>query len=285
MAAALEPQIAGGDGLSISPFDAAAPCFEHHRAVPDNVAVAVRAAVLAAIEGRMPPSILDLGAGSGRFGWPFVAAGDDYFALDLSSGMLRAFAARQTGNHKARLVQADGHQLPFAHAAFDAVLLIAVFGDLSGWRVLVDEARRVLRPQGVIVIGRIAAPKNGFDERLKQRLDVLLTERGLGAMRQNHREDVAHHLAAVAASKTLVTAATWPVERSPRAFLERHAGGARFSRLPREPREEALRALAGWAIAQFGSLNTVFNEIHRFEIELFRFGKGQAGQCRATIRC
>ena len=284
MAVPLEPEIVGGDGLSISPFDTAAPCFEHHRAVPDGVAVTVRAAVLAAIGDTVPPSILDLGAGSGRFGWPFVAAGDDYFALDLSSGMLRAFAARQTGNHKARLVQADGHQLPFAHAAFDAVLLIAVFGDLSGWRVLVDEARRVLRPQGVIAIGRIAAPKNGIDERLKQRLDVLLTERGLRVTRQNHREDAAHHLAA-AASKTVVTAATWMVKRSPQAFLERHAGGARFSRLPREPREEALHALACWARAHFGSLNTVFNEIHRFEIEMFGFGKGQAGQCRATIRC
>src|SRR5215472_16635066 len=117
----LEPQTVRGDGLSISPFDAAAPCFEHHRALPDSVAVTVRAAVLAAIGGGIPSSILDLGAGSGRFGWPFVAAGDDYLGLDLSTGMLRAFAARQTGNHKARLVQADDRQMPFADAVFDAV--------------------------------------------------------------------------------------------------------------------------------------------------------------------
>jgi ubiquinone/menaquinone biosynthesis C-methylase UbiE len=284
MAASLEPQIVGG-GLSVSPFDAAAPCFEHHRAVPDNVAVAVRAAVLAAIEGRTPPSILDLGAGSGRFGWPFVAAGDDYIGLDRSGGMLRAFAMRQTGNHKARLVQADGHRLPFASALFDAVLLIAVFGDLSGWRALVDEACRVLRPQGVIAIGHIAAPRNGIDERLKQRLEVLLAERELRVTGRNRREDAAQHLAAAAASKTFVTAATWRVERSPRAFLERHAGGARFSRLPRKPREEALQALAGWAEAQFGSLDTVFFETHRFEMELFRLGEGQTGQCSATHRC
>lgn len=275
----------GGDGSSISPFDAAAPCFEHHRAVPDNVAVGVRAAVLAAIEGRIPPSILDLGAGSGRFGWSFVAAGDDYIGLDLSSGMLHAFAMRRIGNHKARLVQADGHRLPFATALFDAVLLIAVFGNLSGWRALVDEACRVLRPQGVIAIGHIAAPQDGIDERLKQRLDVLLAERELRVTGQNRREAAAHHLAAAAASTTLVTAATWRVERSPRAFLERHAGGARFSRLPRKPREEALHALAGWAQAQFGSLDTVFIETHRFEMELFRLGEGQTGQCSPAHRC
>ena len=101
--------------------------------------------------------------------------------------------------------------------------------------------------------------------------------RGPRVTRQRRRENAARHLAAAAVSKTLVTAATWRVERSPRAFLERHAGGARFSRLPRKPREEALHALAGWAQAQFGSLNTVFIETHRFEMELFRFGKGQAG--------
>src|SRR5436305_509129 len=78
------------------------------------------------------PRLLDLGAGSGRIGAPFVAAGDDYVGVDLSAGMLREFAART--ERVARLVQADGARLPFGDAAFDAVLLIQVFGGLSGWR-------------------------------------------------------------------------------------------------------------------------------------------------------
>ena len=47
-----------------------------------------------------PPSthrrarLLDLGAGTGRIGRPFVAAGDDYVGVDLSLGMLREFARR-----------------------------------------------------------------------------------------------------------------------------------------------------------------------------------------------
>src|SRR5437899_982035 len=61
-----------------SAYDAAAPTFDRHRALPDGAAPAIRAAVLAAAGHSSRPRLLDLGAGSGRIGWPFVAAGDDY---------------------------------------------------------------------------------------------------------------------------------------------------------------------------------------------------------------
>ena len=68
--------------------------------------------------------------------------------------------------------------------------------------------------------------------------------------------------------------ATWRAERTPRAFLDRHAGGVRFSRLPRPPREDALRVLAAWAQSEFGTLDARFTEIHRFEMQLFSFAEG-----------
>src|SRR5688500_8784760 len=75
-----------------SGYDAIAPRFDRDRALPDGVAEAIRAAVLAAAAVR--PRVLDLGAGTGRIGRPFVAAGDDYVGVDLSLGTLRAFMAR-----------------------------------------------------------------------------------------------------------------------------------------------------------------------------------------------
>ena len=82
--------------VGVSAYDAIAPRFERDRALPDGVAEAVRAAVLGAAAAARP-RILDLGAGSGRIGAPFVAAGDDYVGADLSLGMLQAFAARCGG--------------------------------------------------------------------------------------------------------------------------------------------------------------------------------------------
>ena len=125
-------------------FDSVAPTFERHRALPDGAPEAIRAAVLGAVDASSP-RLLDLGAGTGRIGIPFVAAGDDYVGVDLSFGMLGAFAQRGGGGRAPRLVQADGEHLPFRDATFDAVMLIQVFGGMRGWRRLLVEARRVLR--------------------------------------------------------------------------------------------------------------------------------------------
>lgn len=259
-------------------YDTIADRFEQQRALPDGAAQAVRAAVLTAIGPLERPRLLDLGAGSGRFGWPFVTAGDDYIGVDLSAGMLRVFAARNIGGKRSLLVQADGGALPFADGCFDAVLLIAVFGDLPDWRPLIDEARRVLRAGGWLITGGTFAPDDGIDERMKQRLDTLLDERLPQLQRRQRgngrRQDAVAHLTAAAADTALVTAASWSVGRCARAFLNRHAGGARFSRLPLAAREDALRALADWAQTEFGTLDAVFPETHRFEIRLFTFAEG-----------
>ena len=270
-------QVRGREPLLMSSFDAVAPSFDQHRALPDGVADTIRAAMLGALASpggdasSTRPSLLDLGAGSGRIGWPFVAAGDEYVGVDLSGGMLRVFADRCAGDRPATLVQADGCALPFAAATFDAVLLVAVFGDLPDWRRLVDEARRVLRAHGSVVLGRRVIPDDGIDERMKQQLDILLPERMTRNRRRSGRAEAAQYLAATASATTELVAASWRTKRSPRAFLDRHAGGVRFSRLPLTVRNDALRALARWAEAQFGSLDAKIAETHRFEIQLFRF--------------
>ena len=121
------------------------------------------------------PRLLDLGAGTGRIGWPFAAAGDDYVGVDLSFAMLRAFRER-VGRHEAApcLVQSDGQLLPFRDAAFDAVLMVQIFGGLRGWRRLLAEARRVLRPDGALILGRSIAPDDGVDTRMKAQLASFL---------------------------------------------------------------------------------------------------------------
>jgi len=251
-----------------------------HRASTANarcrltIVQSIHGAVLAALRHTPTPRILDLGAGSGRVGQGFVAARDDYVGVDLAEGMLRIFAAKETGGHRAALVRADGCALPFGDASFDAVLLVAVFGDLPDWRPLVGEAHRVLRPHGMVVIGRTATPDEGIDERLKQRLDLLLNERLPRVPRKNGRKNAASHLSEIASDTTDFVSASWSVQRSVRQFLERHSGDARFSRLPLPVREEALAKLAAWAETQFGSLDAVFAETHRFEMQVFRFKEG-----------
>src|SRR5262245_19871481 len=93
---------AGRERLMMSSFDITAADFDRHRALPDRVVEMVRSAVLTAIAARSDGialksarrRLLDLGAGSGRIGWSFVAACDDYVGIDLSYRMLQAFRGR-----------------------------------------------------------------------------------------------------------------------------------------------------------------------------------------------
>jgi SAM-dependent methyltransferase len=260
-------------GVSSSAFDAAAPRFDRHRTLPPGVPPAIRAAVLAAVDASAP-RLLDLGAGTGRIGDVFVAAGDDYVGVDLSLGMLREFARRN--GPAPRLAQADGERLPFGDATFDAVLMIQVFGGMRGWRRVLAEARRVLRPSGALVLGRAVAPEDGIDARMRLRLADILRDLGVAAEGQNTRADAQGSLASCARRSSRVLAATWSAQRSARGFLERHRGGARFSVLPDPIKDESLRRLADWAVATFGSLDTTHDEQHAFELQIFIFAARDA---------
>ena len=272
------PGLGDGEATAVaSAYDAAAPSFDGHRALPEGVAEAIRTAAIAAADGASRPQLLDIGAGAGRIGHPFVAAGDDYVGVDLSFGMLRAFLHRASCRGAAarpappRLVLADGRYLPFPDTTFDAVLMIQIFGGLSDFRLLVSEARRVLRQSGAVVLGRTLAAEHGVDARLKQRLALILSEIGIGPGRNFH-DDVELALNSAASSAETVVAASWRANRTARQFLERHRTGARFAVLPEPVKEAALRQLAVWAVATFGSLDAVFSEQYAFALRVFKFG-------------
>ena len=255
----------------MSRFDAAAPTYDAYRALPDDVVDAIRAAVLEAA-ATPRPRLLDLGAGSGRVGRAFVAAGDDYVGVDLSLGMLRQFTRRtDVDGHRPRLAQADGDRLPFPDAGFDAVLLVQVFGGLEDWRRFLGEARRVLRPSGALILGRGVLPDDGVDARMKARLDAILVEMQVDQRKRNTREDAQRWLGSTARGGDPRVASTWQAERTPRRFIERHRTGARFSQLPEAVRDESLRRLAAWADAEFGSLDARSLERHTFELRTFTF--------------
>jgi len=260
----------------MSAFDAAAPSFDRHRTLPDGVAKAIRNAVIAAAGGVPRPLLLDIGAGAGRIGRPFVAAGDNYVGVDLSFGMLRVFLHRATCGGAAprpappRLARADGRYLPFPDAIFDVVMMVQIFGGMSNFRLLVSEARRVLRPSGAVVLGQTLAPEHGIDARLKQRLALILSEIGIDPGHNSH-DEVEQALNSGARSTESVLAASWRADRTARQFLERHRTGARISALPEPVKKEALRRLAVWAIATLGSLDAVFSEPYAFALQVFKF--------------
>jgi ubiquinone/menaquinone biosynthesis C-methylase UbiE len=257
--------------MRIPDFDAVADEFDRFRTLPDGVAKAIRRTIWDALGGAPRGRVLDLGAGTGRIGEAFIEAGDAYIGVDASARMLARFADKvaNRGGAIPALAQADGQALPFPPATFDAVLLIQVISGTSGWRGILSEARRVLRPGGGLVVGKAVRPPLGLDGRMREQLSRILVEAGVEMHRRGAGGEEA--MAGLAHSANRVStgvAARWETIRSPREFLARHATGARFAALPQPIKDEALRRLAEWAVATFGALDSPLVEEHTFSLDV-----------------
>lgn len=94
-----------------------------------------------ALDGR---EILEVGCGEGMM---FEDTLTTPIQMDVS--MTRVLRAREKARY---LLCADGYDLPFADATFSLVLLIAVLEHTSQPARLLHEARRVLKPNGRVLI-------------------------------------------------------------------------------------------------------------------------------------
>jgi ubiquinone/menaquinone biosynthesis C-methylase UbiE len=252
-----------------STFDLHASQFERYRALPGGVPETIRNAIWSATGKHSPASVLDVGAGTGRFGKAFVAAGDSYVGLDLSYNMLHEFRVERASPC---LVQADAEHLPFQDKSFDVVMLMQVLSGARHWRELLKEVQRVLRPGGTVVVGHTVTPQDGVDAQLKQQLNLILDEMKVaGHEPKKTRGQALSWLESTSVRRQHVVAASWTAQRTAGEFLDRHRSGARFSSLPAAVQTEALKRVRAWAEKTFGSLDKAFPEQHNFELDIFGF--------------
>jgi SAM-dependent methyltransferase len=103
--------------------------------------------------------VLELGAGTGYLTYAFTSLGADAVGIDASAtGWARlqhsAVRAALVGDDsKDRLVVADGGDLPFEDASFDAIVSVSVLEHLVDLPGVLAETARVLRPGGVAYHG------------------------------------------------------------------------------------------------------------------------------------
>jgi ubiquinone/menaquinone biosynthesis C-methylase UbiE len=102
-----------------------------------------------------PGALLDVGCGTAVLlnalrGWKI--APDRYAGADPSAEMLRMAAARITGDGRAAVVCAPAEALPFGDASFDTVVSVSSFHYWPEPIAGIREMRRVLRPEGRIIV-------------------------------------------------------------------------------------------------------------------------------------
>lgn len=121
------------------------------------------------------PRTLDLGCGGGHVAFAAAAAGAAVTAYDLSAEMLAAVTAEaaQRGLDRIETRQGAAESLPFADASFDAVLTRF---SAHHWRdvpVALAEARRVLKPDGLLVACDAVAPEDPLLDTHLQAIELL----------------------------------------------------------------------------------------------------------------
>jgi SAM-dependent methyltransferase len=110
------------------------------------------ALVLEALRGEgyiRPPRLLDLGCGAGRMIELLGAADCEVVGIDLAAGALQAACLRLGPG--ARLAQGDAFRLPFADAAFDAIVSLG-YASVGSYPGVQGEMARVLRPGGLALV-------------------------------------------------------------------------------------------------------------------------------------
>lgn len=107
---------------------------------------------LAAYLGHGSGHVLEIGCGEGRVSRELKALGYDVTASDAVPAMLDA-ARRANSAHRYAL--ADAAVLPFDPASFDIVMAYNVLMDLDDMAAALREARRVLKPGGLLFVSLV----------------------------------------------------------------------------------------------------------------------------------
>ena len=124
-----------------------------------------------------PGRLLDVGCGSGHF--LSAAQGDGWRGVGTDLSHAACVAARTTA--AAPIAQAEATALPFRAGALDAVTLVNVLDHTAAARRTLEEAARVLRPGGLLVVRVPNGPVHATAASALARLGPLARLRGLDA--------------------------------------------------------------------------------------------------------
>jgi ubiquinone/menaquinone biosynthesis C-methylase UbiE len=103
-------------------------------------------------------SVLDVGAGTGALSLQAAALGARVTAIDLSTAMVARLTQRLAPYPECKALVMDGQALTFGDSTFDAAFSVLAVTHFPNWSAGLDEAVRVVRPDGLLGIVHWANP-------------------------------------------------------------------------------------------------------------------------------
>lgn len=248
--------------------------FPHY---PEEVAAAIARAVLEALPQREgPPTLLEIGAGTGAMALPLLRLGCRYLGLDQDPEMLRRFREKAEGLGNWELLLADARSIPLPEGSVDGVLLVRFWHLVEEWEEVLAEALRVLRPGGVLLEGfeRIASPA---EEALFRAWEEALERQGVRVERGLHGrrfQEVGEALRALGLAPGVQEVAVWQEARPVGELLDllEHRVFHFAQGVPEEAHRRAVAAARAWAEARLGGLEAPLPAEKRFSLRVSRKG-------------
>ncbi|MDR0200122.1 MAG: demethylmenaquinone methyltransferase [Streptococcaceae bacterium] len=113
-------------------------------------------------EGKMLENLetLDLCCGTGDWTFDLASQGATVTGLDFSEKMLSVARSRVAENETIQFQQGDAMALPFSDGMFDVVTIAYGLRNVPDYRKTLEEIKRVLRPQGMVVSFDTSHPTN-----------------------------------------------------------------------------------------------------------------------------
>ncbi len=247
-------------------FDPAADSYDASRGYPPATADAIGAALFAAAGGQPGVRVLELGIGTGRIAIPLLALGANITGVDISPRMIDRLRTNLAQRWTERpdlpwgtldLKLGDMSALPFPDGAFDAVVAVHVLHLTTEWRRVLDEALRVLRPGGRLLLGQDEHPDEartaiqGQWTEIVRSLDPSVTPHYIGARYSAVLADLRDRGLVVEETRPV----SWTVRRAPGEVV-RHLARRGWSRtwgVPDDVFAESIRLLEVWARQEYGA--------------------------------
>jgi SAM-dependent methyltransferase len=127
--------------------------------------------VLSCMSWRGDETVLDVGCGAGRYLTKLheVQPGVQYYGIDFSPGMLAKHPARD------QVAVGDAQTIPFADGTFDVLMCNHMLYHVHDIDLALGEFRRVLKPDGVLLVATNSTQSMPELQVLMRRAIVLLT--------------------------------------------------------------------------------------------------------------
>jgi ubiquinone/menaquinone biosynthesis C-methylase UbiE len=243
-------------------FDDQAAGFERRAGLPVEVCLEIASRVLEMAEVGPRDLVVEIGAGTGQIG-QWLGAAARYAGLDLSAGMLQAFAAHLAGNpgHRA-LIRADANiGWPIVERTARVIFGSRALHLLNHMHVAAEALRIASREGATLIVGRIARRPDSVRARMAREMNERLRHRGLEGRRGEQRDRRLIEACCRQGGQALppVVVAAWQVASSPRQSLNlwRSIKGLAGLQVAEEVRDEVLTELEAWARDAFGGLDEV----------------------------